>query len=178
VYFVFVLDIVQSTVAAGHGYAVLCNGWGRPSALSSLGWYVESVPIVSVTRTPSTLLLAWQLVNLTHAVALSCQSFYAWRIYRFGGWKVIPITILFVRIRTTPSKCHKASSHCSVCSRTIRSRLRSRYQGTVIISHYLVRQLTVGIGSLLAFPGSTAYSNYVGAHNRKPLLRLFIIYLK
>jgi hypothetical protein len=40
---------------------------------------------------------------LTHAVALSCQSFYAWRIYRFGGWVAIPATILFVRMRTTAS---------------------------------------------------------------------------
>jgi hypothetical protein len=93
---------MQSMTGAAMGYAMMCDGWGRPSSLMILGqWFTAAVPIVAVTRKPSTLFSQCNLnIELPHSVALACQSFYAWRIYQFGGWIAMPIIIIFVRICT------------------------------------------------------------------------------
>jgi hypothetical protein len=100
VYFVFSLDLVQCVVISATGYATLCTGWGRPSSLNVLNeWYTAPIPIVTATGTRSALFSQCKLdVILTHIAAFACQTFYAWRIYRFGGWITIPIVILFVCI--------------------------------------------------------------------------------
>jgi hypothetical protein len=51
VYLIFVLDLAQSAVVAGQGYAVLCHGWGQSSKSNFLAWYLEAGPILSVTST-------------------------------------------------------------------------------------------------------------------------------
>jgi hypothetical protein len=54
VYFVFVLDLLQSTMVGTVGYAMLCSGWGSPPSLNILDrWYINAIPIVSSTGTPS-----------------------------------------------------------------------------------------------------------------------------
>jgi hypothetical protein len=61
-----VLDLLHSAVAAGRVYAVLCSGWGRSSSLGILAWYLEATPIVSVTRTLSSMFFSNGGNDLVH----------------------------------------------------------------------------------------------------------------
>nr|VWO95456.1 Beta-glucosidase (EC [Ganoderma boninense] len=74
VYGIFALDVFQSVVVAAVGWQVLVSGWGRPINLQFPGWSFAATPFVS---------------GIT-----SVQAFYAWRIWRLGRWRVVPLAII------------------------------------------------------------------------------------
>ncbi|KZV70514.1 hypothetical protein PENSPDRAFT_439198 [Peniophora sp. CONT] len=83
VYGVFLVDLVHSVVVAARGWRFAVAGWGRPELLEYPGWTFTVVP------------------GLSSLVAAWVQMFYAWRIYRFGAWKIIPATIIFFALAQT-----------------------------------------------------------------------------
>ncbi|VDC05928.1 unnamed protein product [Peniophora sp. CBMAI 1063] len=83
VYGVFLADLVQSIAVAATGWHSAVSGWGRQEYLEFPGWPLIIIPGVS------SLVAAW------------VQVFYAWRIHRFGAWKIIPITIIFLALAQT-----------------------------------------------------------------------------
>ncbi|KAI1787207.1 hypothetical protein LXA43DRAFT_1030456 [Ganoderma leucocontextum] len=76
VYGIFLLDVFQSIIVAVAGWQVFVTGWGRSINLEYPGWSFPATPIVSVI------------------ISASVQTFYAWRIYRLGGWRVVPLAIV------------------------------------------------------------------------------------
>ncbi|KAI0700689.1 hypothetical protein C8T65DRAFT_742017 [Cerioporus squamosus] len=110
-YAIFLLDVFQSIVAANEGWQVLVVGWGRSVNLEYPGWTFTALPIVS------------------SLVSLWVQTFYAWRIWQLGKWKITPgliivtafmqagaafaIAISFASLRTMAS-LHDSSMHVKV----------------------------------------------------------------
>ncbi|KAI0684700.1 hypothetical protein BC835DRAFT_1388535 [Cytidiella melzeri] len=80
VYVVFLFDIFQSVVVAAQSWYAVGSGWGRPLALLELNWTFEAIPAI------------------TGIVAACVQIFYAWRIYRFSQWRIIPAFIVAVAL--------------------------------------------------------------------------------
>ncbi|PIL27208.1 hypothetical protein GSI_10352 [Ganoderma sinense ZZ0214-1] len=76
VYGIFALDVFQSIVVAAVGWQVLVSGWGRPINLQFPGWSFAATPFVS------------------GIISASVQTFYAWRIWRLGRWRVVPLAII------------------------------------------------------------------------------------
>ncbi|KZV70518.1 hypothetical protein PENSPDRAFT_439432 [Peniophora sp. CONT] len=83
VYGVFLADLVHSIAVAAQGWNYAVAGWGRPEHLEYPGWTFSVVPGMS------SLVAAW------------VQIFYAWRIYRFGAWRIVPVTIIFFALAQT-----------------------------------------------------------------------------
>ncbi|KZV61896.1 hypothetical protein PENSPDRAFT_739648 [Peniophora sp. CONT] len=83
VYGVFLVDLVQSVAIAASGWNAAVSGWGRQESIEFPGWPLIVIPGVSST------------------VAAWVQIFYAWRIHRFGAWKIIPIIIIFLALAQT-----------------------------------------------------------------------------
>ncbi|TFK91944.1 hypothetical protein K466DRAFT_582364 [Polyporus arcularius HHB13444] len=80
VYIIFMLDIFQSIVAASEAWQTMCFGWGRPITLQYPWWPFSGLPLVS------------------GIISLWVQSFYAWRIYQLGKWRVVPIIIIITAL--------------------------------------------------------------------------------
>ncbi|PIL27209.1 hypothetical protein GSI_10353 [Ganoderma sinense ZZ0214-1] len=76
VYFIFLLEVFQSIIVAVGGWQVVVAGWGRLNNLEYPGWSFPATPIVSVI------------------ISVSVQTFYAWRIWRLGGWRLVPLAII------------------------------------------------------------------------------------
>ncbi|KAF5343942.1 hypothetical protein D9756_005762 [Leucocoprinus leucothites] len=87
VYTVVALDVFQSVVVAENCWHSLVSGWGREEDLLFPGWSFIALPIVSGT------------------VALMVQSFYAWRIYLLGKWKIVPGVIIFFGMASCAGAC-------------------------------------------------------------------------
>ncbi|KAI1790129.1 hypothetical protein LXA43DRAFT_891511 [Ganoderma leucocontextum] len=92
VYTIFVLDIFQSIVVASEAWQTLCAGWGRSVNLQFPGWTFTALPIVS------SIISVW------------VQTFYAWRIYRLGRWRVIPVIIIITALAQAGGACAIAIS--------------------------------------------------------------------
>jgi hypothetical protein len=82
------VDVMQSIAVAAHGYSVLCADWGRPNALSLMGWFVTAVPILSSTRQCFTLVFALPIVlyilqslfGASHSMRGACTNSAAGRL--------------------------------------------------------------------------------------------------
>ncbi|PIL22607.1 hypothetical protein GSI_15297 [Ganoderma sinense ZZ0214-1] len=92
VYTIFALDIFQSIVVACEAWQTLCAGWGRSVNLQFPGWTFTALPIVS------SIISVW------------VQTFYAWRIYRLGKWRVIPVIIIITALAQAGGACAIAIS--------------------------------------------------------------------
>ncbi|TFK81603.1 hypothetical protein K466DRAFT_604365 [Polyporus arcularius HHB13444] len=80
VYTIFLLDVFQSIVAANEGWQVLIAGWRRTVNIAYPGWTFIALPIVS------------------SLVSLWVQTFYAWRIWQLGKWKVVPGLVIITAL--------------------------------------------------------------------------------
>ncbi|KAJ6533681.1 hypothetical protein B0H19DRAFT_898911, partial [Mycena capillaripes] len=67
VYFIFLLEVVQTGVSSHYAYSVLCLSWGDPTIFVRFLWSTLATPIFS---------------GLT---ALLVQLFFVWRIYQLKG---------------------------------------------------------------------------------------------
>jgi hypothetical protein len=84
-------------------------------------------------------------VNIPHIVAFLCQGFYAWRIYRFGGWIAMPIIIIVVRICVASSPLCEIFSPNSAIPRAICSWL---------LNGYTVAVVTISVSGMIYFPST------------------------
>ena len=88
---------------AAVGWQVLVSGWGRPINLQFPGWSFAATPFVSGISQSSLLchvtleegLVTYVCVSW-FLVSASVQTFYAWRIWRLGRWRVVPLAIIIV----------------------------------------------------------------------------------
>ncbi|KAI0689398.1 hypothetical protein BC835DRAFT_1407858 [Cytidiella melzeri] len=80
VFAVFALDTFQSISVAALAYYSLCSGWGRPVALIQLNWTYPAIP------------------GVTGIIAAWVQTFYAWRIYKIGQWRILPAFIIGIAL--------------------------------------------------------------------------------
>ena len=102
VYIIYLLDIFQSIVAASEAWQFLVAGWGRQINLEYPGWTFTALPIVSSLGECCScpfcgmILESERIRTHTVAVSLGVQTFYAWRIWQLGRWRVIPGIIIFV----------------------------------------------------------------------------------
>ncbi|KAH9933136.1 uncharacterized protein BXZ73DRAFT_89798 [Epithele typhae] len=96
VYTIFALDIFQSIVVACEAWQTLCAGWGRPVNLQFPGWTFTGLPIVS------------------SVISIWVQTFYAWRIYQLGKWRVVPIIIMITALAQAGAACAIAISFISL----------------------------------------------------------------
>ncbi|KAJ7474313.1 hypothetical protein FB451DRAFT_1248590, partial [Mycena latifolia] len=80
VYTIYLLDVAQTAISSHFAFKVLCDGWGDPTALSSLPWSSAATPI------------------FTGLISASVQIFFSWRIYVLKGenpW-ALAISVLIV----------------------------------------------------------------------------------
>jgi hypothetical protein len=63
VYFIFVLDVLQTAATTHYAWYVLASGWGNPYVLVYTTWTLATIP------------------PLASAVAFAVQLFFAWRIF-------------------------------------------------------------------------------------------------
>ncbi|KAI1787200.1 hypothetical protein LXA43DRAFT_1030420 [Ganoderma leucocontextum] len=87
VYGIFLLDVIQSIVVAAVGWQVLVTGWGRPINLQFPGWSFAATPFLS------------------GIISASVQIFYAWRIWRLGKWRLIPVAIVISGLASALGAC-------------------------------------------------------------------------
>ncbi|KAM5543843.1 hypothetical protein V8D89_002460 [Ganoderma adspersum] len=87
VYVIYLLDIFQSIVAASQAWQFLVVGWGRRINLEYPGWTFTALPIVS------------------SLVSLGVQTFYAWRVWQLGRWRVIPWIIVLTALTSAGAAC-------------------------------------------------------------------------
>lgn len=100
VYWVFILDIFLTVVAAGMGWHILAAGWGRQHNLIEPGWTFSAIAAgdgISTSSFACLSLMASPYLFNPPLVAMTVQFFYAWRIWVIKGWRVIPATIVLVR---------------------------------------------------------------------------------
>ncbi|PIL27160.1 hypothetical protein GSI_10301 [Ganoderma sinense ZZ0214-1] len=87
VYVIYLLDIFQSIVAASQAWQFLVAGWGRHINLEFPGWTFTALPIVS------------------SLVSLGVQTFYAWRVWQLGRWRVVPCIIILTALISAGAAC-------------------------------------------------------------------------
>ncbi|KAF5355073.1 hypothetical protein D9756_005753 [Leucocoprinus leucothites] len=87
VYTIFALDIFQSAAVAEDCWDSLVSGWGQPEVLLFPNWSFTSLPAVS------------------GIVALTVQSFYAWRIHLLGKWKIVPSIVILLSMASCAAAC-------------------------------------------------------------------------
>ncbi|KAI0762257.1 hypothetical protein C8Q74DRAFT_1371343 [Fomes fomentarius] len=80
VYWVFILDIFLTVVAAGMGWHILAAGWGRQHNLVEPGWTFSAIAAGD------------------GIIAMTVQFFYAWRIWVIKGWRVVPAMIVLIAV--------------------------------------------------------------------------------
>ncbi|KAM5536367.1 hypothetical protein V8D89_009965 [Ganoderma adspersum] len=76
VYWVFILDIFLTVVAAAMGWHILCAGWGRTTNLVQPGWTFSAIGAGDGIM----------------------QIFYAWRIWMLRRWIIIPGFIVLIAL--------------------------------------------------------------------------------
>ncbi|KAM5543780.1 hypothetical protein V8D89_002397 [Ganoderma adspersum] len=96
VYGIFALDVFQSIVVAAVGWQVLVSGWGRPINLQFPGWSFAATPFIS------------------GIISASVQTFYAWRIWRLGRWRVVPLAIIVFMFKKNIETFHETIMY-SLC---------------------------------------------------------------
>ncbi|KAI1787646.1 hypothetical protein LXA43DRAFT_1164860, partial [Ganoderma leucocontextum] len=80
VYWVFILDIFLTVVAAAMGWHILCAGWGRTTNLIQPGWTFSAIGAGD------------------GIIATTVQIFYAWRIWVLRRWLVVPGLIVMIAL--------------------------------------------------------------------------------
>ncbi|KAI0716167.1 hypothetical protein C8T65DRAFT_125539 [Cerioporus squamosus] len=80
VYWVFILDIFLTVVAAAMGWHVLCAGWGRQTNLVTPGWTFSAIGAGD------------------GIIATTVQIFYAWRIWVLKKWRILPALIIVIAL--------------------------------------------------------------------------------
>ncbi|KAF8632077.1 hypothetical protein AX15_002054 [Amanita polypyramis BW_CC] len=82
VYFLLLLEIVQTGLATHWGWFVLVQGWGTPNNVASLNWSSITIPISE------------------GLVSIIVQTFFAWRVYilRRNSWIFKGVAILIVLV--------------------------------------------------------------------------------
>jgi hypothetical protein len=101
VYGVFVLDTLQSITIASMCWYLLCSGWGRPAALLELNWTFCTIPAVTgVGERPYKVANVNEGTNDATSLTVSAwvQGFYAWRIYKIGQWRALPLFIIAIAL--------------------------------------------------------------------------------
>lgn len=105
VYIIFLLDMFQSIVAASVAWRFLVAGWGRRVNFEFPGWTFTALPIVSSLGTCAATSLVFELIigsdtiwTWVLVVSLGVQTFYAWRVWQIGRWRVAPGIIVFVSL--------------------------------------------------------------------------------
>jgi len=110
VYTIFLLDVFQSICVAGFGWKNLCWGWGREEALLTLNWSLYGIPVVSG------IVSAW------------VQTFYAWRIFKFARWKILPTFIILVAL----AQCAAATGVTIIIPSETVLQLHGQYKVTTV----------------------------------------------
>ncbi|RDX45069.1 hypothetical protein OH76DRAFT_1028418 [Lentinus brumalis] len=80
VYWVFILDIFLTVVAAAMGWHILCAGWGRQTNLVTPGWTFAAIGAGD------------------GIIATTVQIFYAWRIWVLKRWRILPCVIIVISL--------------------------------------------------------------------------------
>ncbi|PIL30031.1 hypothetical protein GSI_07943 [Ganoderma sinense ZZ0214-1] len=160
-YWVFILDIFLTVVAAAMGWHILFSGWGRTTNLVQPGWTFSAIGAGD------------------GIIATTVQIFYAWRIWVLKRWLIVPGLIVLIALAQLGSTLSIAAGLIAVTMvylLTMAKKNTRTLNGGERAINRLIR-LSVETGCLTAASAIIELGFFLGPTTKNTNLHLFLYVL-